>query len=144
MTHTPKKLLVFFLIGGHRECWREERYLLTWFYGCLHICNPFRPARCDFSFFPDKETMGQKVKWLAQGHRWLNLGSRDERKVKTISQVVVWVAGGILLSSTEIDQEGDLIFRRMYTWFKTYWVWDGIIWQKCPRGTGVKEEGSSM
>lgn len=56
--------------------------------------------------------MGQKVKWLAQGHMWLNLGSRDERKVKYISEVVVLVAGGILLSSTEIDQEVDTILRR--------------------------------
>lgn len=31
--------------------------------------------------------MGQKVKWLAKGHMWPNLGSSNERKVKCISKV---------------------------------------------------------
>ena len=33
--------------------------------------------------------MSQKVKWLALGHMWPNLGNKDEKKVKRISEVVV-------------------------------------------------------
>lgn len=33
--------------------------------------------------------MGQKVRWLVQGHMWLNLRSKGERKVKCVSEVAV-------------------------------------------------------
>lgn len=41
--------------------------------------------------------MGQKVKWLAEGHMWPILGSTHERKVKCISEIALSSQGPFVI-----------------------------------------------
>lgn len=54
--------------------------------------------------------MGQKVKWLVEGHMWPNLGSTHERKVKYISEIALSSQGHFIIIYRNRETRRELKF----------------------------------